>query len=259
MTRSLLVLLALVRLATATVAPPAAGIDQHLGAQLPLDAPFRDDAGGGERPLGSYFHPGRPAVMVMGYFGCPQLCSVVMNALVSSLTEIQPRAGKDFDVFFVSIDPKETPVIGAAKKRNYVRLYGKEETAGGWHFLTGKQASIDRLAQAFGFRYVYDPELRQFAHGSGCAVVTSSGKISRYFYGIEFPAKNLAVALRQAREEKQGSRAQELLLLCYHYNPIIGPYGMAIWRTLQGGALLTLGALGFFIIRSVRREKEVSP
>ncbi|RYD27646.1 MAG: SCO family protein [Verrucomicrobiaceae bacterium] len=253
MNRVMLLFYIMVGAATAAIAPPEVGIDQNLGVQLPMDRSFRDDVDGRERPLGDYFTPGRPAILVMGYFRCPQLCSVVMNALVESLTEIRPRAGRDYDVFFVSVDPTETAGLGARKKRAYVRLYGKPETTGGWHFLSGESESIAKLAEAVGFRYVYDYKLRQFAHGSGIAVVTPTGKVSRYFYGIEYPAKELAAALREARQERQGSRVEELLLMCYHYNPITGPYGMAIWRTLQGSAALTLGALGFFIIRSVRQ------
>lgn len=251
-------LLGLVGVATATVDPPNVGIDQNLGAQLPMELSFRDDHSGRKRPFGNYFAADRPAIVVMGYFNCPQLCSVVMNALVESLTEIRPRVGQDFDVFFISIDPAETADLGALKKRAYVRFYGKPETAPGWHFLTGDSDSIAQMADAFGFRYVYDPELRQFAHGSGFAVVTPTGKISKYFYGIDYPAKDLAAALRDARQERQGSRVEELLLMCYHYNPITGPYGMVIWRTLQGSALFTLGALGFFIVRSVQKERKVS-
>ncbi len=242
----------------AAVAPPDVGIDQHIGARLPLDAVFRDDSGD-DRALGSYFHTRRPAILVMGYFGCPQLCTVVMNGLVESLTEINPHVGRDFDVFFVSIDPKETAKLAAEKKTGYVRRYGKPETAAGWHFLTGPRESIARLSQAMGFRYQYDPELKQFAHGSGLAIVTPDGKISRYFYGIEFPAKDLVAALKLAGTGREGNNVEELLLLCYHYNPLNGKYGMIIWRTLQAGALLTLGGLGFFIVRSVRRDKEVAP
>lgn len=239
--------------------PPDVGIDQHIGTQLPLNLPFRDDADQRMRPLGGYLHGGRPAILVMGYFGCPQLCTIVMNALVESLTEIHQRVGRDFDVFFISIDPLETAALGAAKKRGYVKLYGKPDTADGWHFLTGEQPSITALAQAVGFRYRYDPELKQFAHASGLSIITPSGRISRYFYGIEFPAPELAAALNQAAGEQQGHKVTELLLLCYHYNPITGPHGMAIWRAMQGGALLTLFGLGFFIVRSLRQEKEGTP
>lgn len=242
----------------AQIGPPDVGIDQHIGTQLPLDLPFRGDADNRQHPLGDFFHAGRPAILVMGYFGCPQLCTVVMNGLVESLTELTPRVGRDFDVFFVSIDPRETAELGAAKKRGYVKLYGKPSTADGWHFLTGDEKSVAGLAQAMGFRYRYDPQINQFAHGSGLAIVTPSGRISRYFYGIEFPAPDLAAALKQAADEREGYKVPELLLLCYHYNPISGRYGMAIWRTMQGGALLTLCGLGFFIVRSLRQEKEAA-
>ena len=239
--------------------PPNVGFSQNIGTRLPMDQPFRSDVDRREHPLAEYFQSGRPAILVMGYFGCPQLCTVVMNGLVESLTEIQLRAGRDFDVFFISIDPRETADMGAEKKRNYVRLYGKPDTADGWHFLTGSQKPVTLLAEAVGFRYYFDPELNQFAHASGLAIITPSGRISRYFFGIEFPPKDLAASLRQAADERQGHRVSELLLLCYHYNPIVGPYGMAIWRALQGGAVLTLCCLGWFIGRNLRREKEVPP
>ena len=242
----------------AQIMPPDVGIDQHIGTQLPLDLPFRSDADNRPHPLGEYFHAGRPAILVMGYFGCPQLCTVVMNGMVESLTEIQARVGRDFDVFFVSINPRETAELGAAKKRSYVKLYGKPDTADGWHFLTSDENSVAAWAQAVGIRYRYDTQINQFAHASGLTIITPSGKISRYFYGIEFPAADLAASLKQAADEREGYKVPELLLLCYHYNPISGPYGMLIWRTMQGGALLTLCGLGFFIVRSLRQEKEAA-
>jgi protein SCO1/2 len=235
--------------------PADVGISQKIGSQLPLDALFRDDADGRERPLGDFFRTGRPAILVMGYYRCPQLCSVVMNGLVESLTKMRPAVGRDFDVFFVSIDPNETADLGAEKKRAYVRLYGKFESRGDWHFLTGPEASIRGLSQATGFRFQYDEKLRQFAHGSGLLILTPTGKISRYFYGIEFPPQEMADALKLAANEREGDRVSELLLLCYHYNPISGPYGMIIWRVLQAGAVLTLGSLVAFIVRHLMKEK----
>lgn len=255
----LLIILLVMGTVRADIPPPKVGIDQHIGAQLPMDLPFQGETDRHMRPLREFFRPERPAIFVMGYFECPQLCSVVMNALVSSLTEIKPQVGRDFDVFFVSIDPKETADLAAEKKRNYVRSYGKEETTDGWHFLTGDSQAIASLAKSIGFRYFYDADLRQFAHASGLTIVTPTGKISRYFYGIEFPAKELAVALEDARSEHEGSPAVELLLMCYHYNPITGPYGMVIWRILQGSALLTLGVLGYFIINNLWKERKEHP
>ncbi|WP_267906627.1 SCO family protein [Luteolibacter pohnpeiensis] len=239
--------------------PQRVGIDQNIGQQLPLNLPFRDDEDGQEHPLGDYFRSDRPAIMVMGYFECPQLCTVVMNGLVESLTEIKPRVGTSFDVFFVSIDPNETAKLGAKKKHSYVKLYGKPETAHGWHFLTGSQKSISALAQAIGFRYQTIPNSTQFAHASGLTVVTPKGKISQYFYGIEFPPKELVKAIHQAGEEKEGNKVKELILLCCQYNPIHGQYGMIIWRTLQVGAAMTLLWLAFFIVRNLRGPgKEVA-
>ena len=240
----------------AQMKPPDVGIDQHIGNLLPLDMPFRSDADRGDHPFRYYLRPGRPAVLVMGYFACPQLCTVVMNGLVETLTEIHPRVGRDLDVFFISIDSRESCDLAAAKKRSYVKLYGKPDTADGWHFLTGSQEAVTALAEAVGFRYQYDKEINQFAHASGIMIITPSGRISRYFYGIEFPAAELAASLRQAADEHDGHKVTELLLLCYHYNPITGPYGMAIWRTMQGGALLTVWGLGFFIVRSLRQERK---
>lgn len=254
-----LIVMLLFAVATAqagVVPPPDVGIDQHIGARLPHDAPFRDDGDGREHPLGDYFQTKKPSILVMGYFGCPQLCTVVMNGLVQSLTQINPHVGPDFDVFFVSIDPRETAELGAAKKRQYVLRYGKPESAAGWHFLTGSKSSITQLTSAMGFRYQYEPELNQFAHGSGLAILTPDGRISRYFYGIEFPPQELANSLKQAAAGREGNRVTELLLLCAHYNPLTGKYGMAIWRSLQGGALLTMAGLGWIVVRSGRKRKE---
>lgn len=237
------------------VAPTDVGIDQRIGERLPMGAEFRPADGGPARPLGAWFRSGRPAILVMGYYGCPQLCTVVMNGLVESLTRIRPDAGEDFDVLFVSVDPGETPELAAEKKRNYVRGYGKPDSAPGWHFLTGERGSIRALAGAVGFRYAHDEERDEYAHGSGFAVVTPEGRVSRYFYGIEFAPDELAAALDTAAAGNQGEPVRELLLMCYHYNPLKGPHGLLIWRVLQVAALATLGGLAWFVIRNLRREK----
>lgn len=250
----LLFFLALTLVARA-IDPPDVGIDQNIGTQLPLGRAFTDDADGQEKPLGDFFRSGRPAILMMGYFECPQLCTVVLNGVVESLTEIKPTVGRDMDVFFISIDPKETRALAADKKKTYARRYGKPESAPGWHFLTGPQESITAVAAAMGFRYKYDPEIKQFAHASGLAIVTPTGKISRYFYGIEFPPADLVKAISGAKEEKEGSPVKQLLLLCYHYNPLNGKYGKIVWRALQIGALLTLGTLVIFLLKSLRSEK----
>lgn len=256
--KALSMLWMMLMVASAETAVTGVALDQNLGAKLPLQAIFRDDDRGTEKPLADYFQSGRPAILVMGYFGCPQLCSVVMNGLVESLTQIKPRASRDFDVFFISIDPAETPGLAAAKKARYVRLYGREETADAWHFLTGSAESITEITRATGFHYRHDAATNQFAHASGVLIVTPGGTISRYFYGIECPPAELVSALNTARDGKQGNRVTELLLLCYHYNPLHGRYGMLIWRTLQVGAMVTITALAWFILRNLRGGKEVA-
>jgi protein SCO1 len=228
-------------------------IDQHLDRQLPLDLPFVDDTGKNVR-LGDYFGK-RPVVMALAYYECPMLCTQVLNGLVSALSVMNFEPGREFDVVVVSFNPREGPGLASQKKASYLERYGRPQTAGGWHFLTGEQSSIDALTDALGFRYAYDDTIKQFAHGAAIEVLTPKGHISKYFYGIEFSARDLRLGLIEASDERIGTPVDDFLLFCYHYDPATGKYGASVLRLVRLGGILTVLAFLSFLTISLRRDR----
>src|SRR5688572_19116770 len=206
-------------------------IDQHLDKPLPLDLPFVDENGTQVR-LGDYFGK-RPVVMALAYYECPMLCTQVLNGLVTALGVLNFEPGREFEVVAVSFNPREGPGLASQKKANYLERYGRPHTAAGWHFLTGKEDSIKRLTDAIGFRYEFDPEIQQYAHGAGIEVLTPKGAISKYFYGIEFSARDIRLGLIEASEDRIGTPIDDVLLFCYHYDPATGKYGAAVLRMVR--------------------------
>jgi protein SCO1/2 len=228
------------------------GIDQRLGQQLPLDAIFQDEQGRPVR-LGQYFGA-RPVILVLAYYNCPMLCTQVLGGLVSSLRVLSFDAGKDFNVVAVSFDPRDRPADAAAKKAPYVAEYGRPGAAAGWHFLTGSSASIERLTGAVGFHYKYDESLGQFAHASAITVATPGGKLSHYFYGIEYAPRDLRLALIEASGNRIGSPVDQILLYCYHYDPKVGKYGAVVMNMLRFGGVVAVLILSTFLAVMWRRD-----
>ncbi len=229
------------------------GIDQRLDEQVPLDLEFRDETGQTVR-LAEYFGS-KPVILVLAYYKCPMLCTLVLNGLVRSLLDIPFDVGNQFAVVTVSFDARDTPALAAAKKKTYLERYGRSGAAEGWHFLTGTDDSIRRLTEAVGFHYSYDPKLDQFAHASGIMVLTPRGKIARYFFGVDFRARDLRLALVEASENKIGSLEDGILLFCYHYDPATGRYGLVILNLVRLGGVLTMLGLGTFLLLMWRRER----
>jgi protein SCO1/2 len=230
------------------------GIDQtKLNSQIPLDAAFVDEQGR-DVTLGQYVGE-RPVVLALVYFDCPMLCSLVQNALAGTLAIVRPNAGTDFEVLVVSINPGETPAQAADAKARFVTQYRRPGTNGGLHFLTGRQASIARLADAVGFRYRYDPAIAQFAHPAVITVLTPAGRVSRYLFGIDYGATDLRLALLDASGNKIGSVVDATLLYCYHYDPATGRYSLAIMSLIRIGGLITVAGLGASIVLTVRRQR----
>jgi protein SCO1/2 len=234
----------------------AVNIEQRLNSQLPLDAAFRDEAGREVR-LGEYFKPDRPVVLALVYYECPMLCNQVLNGLVGTLSAVSFTPGREFQIVTVSFDPREGPELAARKKETYLRRYGREGAGEGWHFLTGDKASIDRLADAAGFRYAWDDRTQQFAHGSAIMVATPQGRLSHYFYGIEYAPKDLRLSLVEASSGKIGSKVDELLLYCYHYDPTTGKYGPVIMNVLRlAGVATVAGVVALVLLLRRRRDPE---
>lgn len=233
----------------ANVRPPGlknVGIEQRLDEQIPPDLTFRDETGKSVQ-LGDYFGK-KPIILNLVYYQCPMLCGEVLSGLESALRVLKFDVGKEFDVLTVSFDPKETPEMAAAKKAEYLKRYGRPGADQGWHFLTGPASSIDVLTKAAGFQYQYDPKTGQFAHSTAIMVLTPEGKISQYYYGVEFAPKDLRLGLIQASDSKIGTVVDQVLLYCYHYNPDTGKYGAVISRVLQLAGGATVLILGTFLI-----------
>ena len=229
------------------------GFDQRLNEQVPLDLAFRDEGGRPVR-LGDYFG-GKPVILSLVYYNCTTLCPMILDGLVRSLNPVSFDIGKQFSVLTVSFDPRETPAQAAAKKAEYVRRYRRPGAADGWHFLTGEEAAIRQLTQAVGFRYVYDAKTEQFAHAAGILMLTPQGKVARYFYGFDFSPRDLRLGLIEAAAYTIGTPIDQVLLYCYHYDPLTGQYGLIIMNALRLSALATVLALGTFILVMFRRER----
>lgn len=227
-------------------------IVQKLDAQVPLDAVFRDETGA-ERPLGSFFR-GKPVVLALAYYECPMLCTLVLNGLTSALKTMSLSAGIEFDVVTVSFDPEEGPALAAAKKQNYLDRYRRMGAESGWHFLTGEAESINRLTEAVGFGYRYDPEIDEFAHAAAIIVLTPEGRVSRYFYGVEYPPRDLRLGIVEAGEGKIGNAVDQLLLYCYRYDPATGTYTPVVMNMMRLGGVLTVLGIATLIVVLRRRE-----
>lgn len=235
------------------------GIEQNLGATLPADLSFSDSEGREVR-LDELFGE-RPVILALVYYECPMLCTVSTEGLLSALRPLRLELGEDFDVVTVSIDPAETPEVAAAKRAEYVEEYGRHHEGGGdgWHALTGGAEAIATLADAVGFRYVYDEQRDMYAHAAGIVVATPDRKVARYFYGVVYPTRDLRFALVEASGGAVGNVADQVLLLCYQYDPVKGKYGFVVWGAVRILGTATVLALAAFIIVMLRRERGVRP
>lgn len=228
-------------------------IEQHLGGSLPLDARLTD-AAGEPIELGELFDE-RPVVLALVYYECPMLCTLVLNGLVKALRTLSSNVHDEFDVVVISFDPSETSELAAAKKAAYLTAYGRPETAAGWHFLTGDEQSIERVTEAAGFRYAYDPDRGEYAHAAAVMVATPQGRLSRYLLGIEYSARDLRLALVEASEGRIGGLVDRLLLYCYRYDPARGKYSAVAMNMVRAGGVVTVAALATFMIVMRRRER----
>lgn len=237
--------------------PPAlqnVGFSPQLNAQLPLDLAFHDESGR-EIRLRDYFDR-RPVVLALVYYSCPMLCDQVEMGVVGSLKMLSLQPARDYQVVFVSFDSRETPSLAAQKKESVLAHYGHPETAAGWHFLTGSPESIAALTKAANFRYALDPQTNVFAHASGIMILTPEGRISRYFYGIEYPARDVRLGLVDASAGKIGTPVDHLLLYCFQYNPATARYSATVLKIVRLGGLLTILTIvgGILIFR--RRDRK---
>jgi protein SCO1/2 len=229
------------------------GIDQHLNDQVPLDLQFKDEDGR-TVVLGDYFKKGRPVILTMVYYQCPMLCSEVLSGLNSAMQVMKFTAGNEYEVVTVSVDPRDTPEMAKAKKASYLKEYNRPGADEGWHFLTGNQDNIAKLAKTVGWKYRWDPKMNQFIHAAGIMLVTPQGKLAQYYYGIEYSPKDLRLGLIEASQHKIGNLVDQVVLYCYHYDPKTGKYGAVVQNMLRIGGAATVLLLGGFIVLMFRRD-----
>ena len=237
-----------------SVRPPGltnVGIKQNLNQQVPDGLVFTDDLGR-QVKLGDYFGK-KPIILNLVYFTCPMLCGEELAGMESALRVLKFDVGKEFDVITISFDPKDTPEAAAKKKEQILRRYKRSGAEQGWHFLVGQQESIDAVTKAVGFQYEYDAKTEQFAHTTAIMVLTPEGKISQYYYGIEYPPNDLRLALVEASKNKIGNVVDELLLYCYHYDPEKGKYSATVMRILRLMGVATMLCIGAFLFVMIRR------
>lgn len=219
--------------------------EQRMGAQVPLDAVFRDHAGH-QVELRTFFGK-RPVILNLVYYQCPMLCTVSMNGMVRGLRPLSLSPGEDFEIVTISFDPMETPKLAAAKRRTYLKQYGRTTATKGWHFLTGDQKAIDQVCEAVGFHYYFDKRTQQFAHPGGLVVLTPDGRVARYLFDVEYAPRDLRLSLVEASNGRIGSAADQLLLMCYGYDPAAGKYAFIVMNAIRVGGLLTIAALASFV------------
>jgi len=240
------------------------GVNEHLQAQLPLDTQFRDHTGKSVT-LRQFFDGKRPLLLTFAYHSCPVLCNMVLNATVAGLKDVPWTLGKEFDSITISIDPDESLERTANKRTALLSKYGRAGVGddAGWHFLTGDAASIAAVANAAGVEFEYDARQKQWGHPSVLMIVTPSGKMARYLYGIEYPAKELRLGLLEASQGRSISTVEKLILYCYHYDPQGGKYVLVAMRVMQVGgaavAILVLGSLALFWRREFRKANHKGP
>jgi len=229
---------------------PAPAFEQRIGARLPLDARLNDETARSVH-LGDAVG-GRPALVVFGYFRCPQLCSVLERGLVDTVRQLSPDVGRDFSVVYISIDPTDTPADARLERDAAARQYGRQSGTIGWNYLTGSAEAVAPVAAAAGFQYRYDPATRQYSHPTGFVIVTPDGVLSRYFLGLELNPTAIADALRRARLGQTGQPAFGLILECFRGTGVAGRYGPLIWRVLEAAVALTaavvFGGIGWLLV-----------
>jgi protein SCO1 len=231
------------------------GIDQRLNEQVPLHLQFRDSSGKMKR-LDQIVDGTRPVIVTLGYYECPMLCNVTLDALTNIMSDTGLEVGKDFEVVTVSFDPKETPVQAAKKKELYMSRLSKRIPRDAWHFMTGSEQNVTQLARSLGFRYEYDPNIQQYAHAAAVMVLTPQGKISRYFYGFEYNKRDLRLGLVEASENRIGTPTDKFMLLCYDYDPATGRYSARAMAVVRAGGAATVFALAGFVFVLVRQERK---
>jgi len=229
----------------------------ELNGQVPLDTAFKDESGKSVQ-LGQYFHQQKPVLLAFVYYGCPMLCTQLEQGVVGSLRMLSFNPGRDYEVVFVSFDERDTPEMAAAKKNTAMDHFRRKETAAGWHFLTGSKESIAAVTNSANFHFNFDAKNNLFAHASGIMLLTPDGRISRYFYGVEFPGRDLRLGLVDASQGKIGTPVDKMLLFCFQYDPSTARYSATILGIMRVLALMTVAGLLLMIVIYRQRDKRAA-
>lgn len=229
-----------------------AGFDQKLNAQIPLDLEFRDEQGQTVK-LGDYFGQ-KPVLLNLVYFNCPMLCTLVLNGVVDAARQVSFMPGQDYEILTISFNAEEGPELAQGKKQAYLKDLNRPGAEQGWHFLTGDEAAIKALTETVGFKYAWDEKRKEFAHASGIMVVTPSGRLSHYLYGVVYAPRDYRLALVEASSGRIGNPVDQLMLFCYHYDPVAGKFSTAVMSLVRVGCLATIGAMALFLFVMFRRE-----
>lgn len=244
--------------ATETIPPELQGIGiiEKLGENFPLELSFVDE-NGASLQLKEILASGKPTLLTLVYYGCPNLCGFLLNGLMDTLKQMSWTVGDQFQILTVSIDSRETPDLALGKKASYLKKYGRPIHEKGWRFLTGKKEDIQKLADSVGFGFRYDEKQAEFAHAAAVMVISPSGKISRYLYGIQFNPKDVKFAILEAAQGRIGNVVDRLLLFCYHYDPVGKKYALFATRLMKGAAGVTvIGIFLFFMMQKRELRKE---
>jgi protein SCO1/2 len=228
-------------------------LEQKLGQRIPLDVRLRDHEGA-DVELGGYFGD-RPVLLAPVYYDCPMLCSLVLDGVVRSLKTLSLQPGRDFEVLAVSFDPRDTPSKAAESRTTALSRYRRPEADAGWHFLVGDEPEVARLMDAVGFRYRFDPQSGEYAHAGAVIVLTPQGDVARYFYGVEYPPKDVRLGLVEASEGRIGSVVDQVMLFCYRYDPVLGRYSAVTLNVVRLGGVVTVLAIATFISVMLLRER----
>jgi protein SCO1/2 len=230
------------------------GIDQKLNNQVPMDVPFLDETGV-TVTLAKFAKQNRPIILAPVYYECPSVCTLTLNAITKTVNVLQLQTGRDYEVAVLSIAPNETPELAARKKLSYMNELKSPDAPGSWHFLTGNEENIRAVTESVGFRYFWDEKTQTYAHAAGIIILTPEGRVSRYLFGTNYTPLDLRLALTEASSGRIGGLAEQVLLLCFQYDPAMGRYSTAVLNLVRIGGLFTLVIVGAFIYLSVRREK----
>ncbi len=230
-------------------------IEQKLGQTLPLDLEFTNELGKTVK-LGDYFKSGRPVVLNLGYFECPMLCGLVLNATLDVAKEMDLKVGKDYDILSVSFDPRDTAVVAKLKKQNYLAELGQEGAGKGWHFLVGEDPSIKALTESVGFGFRWNEDRKEYVHAAALIVLTPEGQVSRYLYGVKYLPSTTRLTLVEASENKIGNMVDSVLLYCFLYDANKGRYTLAALNIMRAGGVFSVLLIGTVVLIALYRERK---